>query len=264
LSLSFLRPADSLVVAALQAISGDDDHALLRLLDTGLDPNAVDPSGAPLLFFCVEGHLRCLSLMLARGANPNLATPDGTTPFMRAVRTCKLCLSTLTRSTLHWNQIDRAGNNALHHGAMAHSPQALAALELAIRHSPESLLEQANHKGMSPLAISCYYDNPAALQIFINHGANPLAINSQTGHDPLAYCLEHGKVACTLHLWRFGSLDRAAPDGGTLLRWASTACENFPALYAAIAPLIAQAEHVALSTECHQGADALGSDSKSL
>lgn len=260
----FLRPADNPIEAALQAISGDDDRALRRLLDDGLDPNAVDSSGAPLLFFCVEGRIRCLSLMLGRGANPNQATPDGTTPFMRAARTCNLCLATLTQSAIFWTQLDRVGNNALHHGSMAHSPQALASFELAIRHAPKSLLEQANHKGMTPLAMACHYDNPPALRILIHQGADPLAINSQTGRDPLAFCLENGKVPSALFLWRYGSLDRTAPDGGSMLRWAARACENRPGMHEAIAPLIARAERAALDEACPEGESSRGTGSKSL
>ena len=76
-----LQPAD--VPAA--AIMGDVD-AVRRLIDLGLDVDAVDSQGCTALLRAAGGgHKALVKLLLARGADPAIAAATGATPLSAAV-----------------------------------------------------------------------------------------------------------------------------------------------------------------------------------
>jgi ankyrin repeat protein len=58
------------------------DKCLLLLLDHRADPNLTDRHGrTPAHFACIGGHVKCLRLLLGRGAEINIKSIDGYTPL---------------------------------------------------------------------------------------------------------------------------------------------------------------------------------------
>lgn len=69
-------------VLLMEATVNGDLDTVNRLLDAGVDPNAVDADGlTPLHRACVENHLPIVSTLLARGANVNARDHDWWTPL---------------------------------------------------------------------------------------------------------------------------------------------------------------------------------------
>ena len=70
------------------AAEAGDRPALVRLLAEGEEPNAVDGDGlTPLLRAVRRGHVRLISPLISRGADPDLpeAGSTGWTPLMHAI-----------------------------------------------------------------------------------------------------------------------------------------------------------------------------------
>ncbi|XP_072049635.1 uncharacterized protein [Amphiura filiformis] len=67
------------------AVDGEVDR-VRKFLDKGEDPNTMDKSGfAPLHYACRNGHKEITSMLLQKGANPNVQTRSGgATPLHRA------------------------------------------------------------------------------------------------------------------------------------------------------------------------------------
>lgn len=204
---------------ALRAIMDDDAPALARLIDAGLSIESTDSSGAPLMFFCVEGRLDCLALLLSLGANPAHRCPDGSTPAMRAARTCPVSFALLAAASDPWAPSDNQGNNVLHHASMGQTPHGLLALRLALGMAPLSAIHAPNLHGMDPLASACRLDNDQALRILLP-SSDPLAPNSVTGLSPLAYCIEHDRPLCARVLWDIPGALGQLVDGLPMLAWA--------------------------------------------
>jgi ankyrin repeat protein len=219
----------------------DDARALSRLIHEGLSIDATDSSGAPLIFFCVEGRHSCLALLLSLGANPAQACPDGSTPSMRAARTCPVSFAALLRARAPWLDVDKHGNNTLHQGSMAQSPHGLLALRSACELAPSSCVDAVNHHGFTPLAVACRIDNDDALRVLLPR-SNPLALNPLTGRSPLAYCIENDRPRCALILWGISGATSQRVDGYSMLKWAQRHSSEHKTPWPWLGLKIAQAE----------------------
>lgn len=76
------KEADRLVAA----VRAGDADAVRELLEQGVDPDAVDKSGLPVLCRAVEAYdAPVAGALVEGGADPDQVLPDGTTPLERAV-----------------------------------------------------------------------------------------------------------------------------------------------------------------------------------
>ncbi len=70
----------------VQAIQRSDTAEVVRLLGSGIDPNATDEDGTPaLMLAALFADAECVSLLLEHGADPNRKSAAGTTPLMWAI-----------------------------------------------------------------------------------------------------------------------------------------------------------------------------------
>ena len=68
-----------------RAAAAGDVQSLLDALDGGAGTDVRDGKGwTPLIAAARNGQVECAWLLIARGADPNLASPRGTTPLMYA------------------------------------------------------------------------------------------------------------------------------------------------------------------------------------
>ncbi|MGV3722018.1 MAG: ankyrin repeat domain-containing protein [Actinomycetota bacterium] len=84
-----IRTQDAAGTTVLMIAAGPGDPALLdRALAAQLDVNAMQGSGGhtPLIYAAVYDRADAVSKLLARGANPNLASAGGATPLLFAAR----------------------------------------------------------------------------------------------------------------------------------------------------------------------------------
>lgn len=228
----------------------DDASALSRLIDAGLPVDSADSSGAPLMFFCVEGRLQCLAMLLRLGAPPAQRCPDGSTPAMRAARTCPASFAILASASDPWADEDKQGNNVLHQASMAQSPHGLLAMRHAVEAAPHACLHAVNTQGMNPLACACRLDNDRALRLLLPR-SDPLSRNPLTGRSPLAYCIEHDRPLCARILWDIPGALGQSVDNLSMLAWAISLCGSHRSAWPWLAGKIATAEREALLLDQH-------------
>jgi ankyrin repeat protein len=69
-----------------KAIAGEDIPEMLRLLESGLDPNAADRQGeTPLMYAAYRDRTESVRVLLGAGAEPNHQRLDGNTALHLAV-----------------------------------------------------------------------------------------------------------------------------------------------------------------------------------
>ena len=215
---------------AIDAISRDHVQDLASVIDhTGLSVSATDCSGAPLIFFCTEGRISCLNFLLSRGVNPNQTCPDGTTPVMRASKTCPECLSLLLEYKADLNLRDSWGQNILHHGVFGQTIHARKALELVCRKSSEALFCMPDRRGRIPLIAAVRSDNEHAVTLFSKR--TPLLfVDSESNRHALALALELGASLSARVLWPLYQSLVSYDQMKSLIDLALYSCQKYPAV----------------------------------
>lgn len=135
----------------MAAYKGNTDLAIL-LLDRGADPNLLSPDGRTALWFAAEGrHPEMIATLLRRGAQPDVRGNHADTPLMRAC--------------------DSAG-----HAEASARPLLAAGAGLGARD---------NH-GCTPLFRAEVGWEPGLVRALLEHGADPNA-RDRYGRTPLGY-----------------------------------------------------------------------------
>ena len=156
---------DALLVAALR----QNTEAVDVLLANGADPNVADARGvSPLLVAAALGDVTTATSLVGRGANVNGADVDGRTPLMLAssspVRVDPRFIALLLENNASAAKRDRAGRTALMYAAWGGDPEAVGQI---VRADLESV-GAACVKGYTPLM---YATSEAAVAFLLGEGA---------------------------------------------------------------------------------------------
>jgi uncharacterized protein len=171
----------------LWAVFSKNAATVTALIEAGADVNA----SAPGLFNAAlqQRSSEILSVLLERGADPNLQNPDGTTPLMQAAENNRFEIAKiLLEKNANPNILDKNGGTALRR-----------ALNLEFTQIAEVLLEYGanpnlrDHNGRTPLHYNCGFgqgrvDKPEKVRLLLAHKADP-NIADDEGMTPLLYAI---------------------------------------------------------------------------
>ena len=226
---------------ALQWAAANGDLGMgSLLLDRGADPNITMADGASPLFIASErNRTEIATLLLDRGADPNKAMPtDGATPLLVASLANNSGMATLL--------LDRGAdpNKAMTH-ALA-TPLFMASQEN--HHEVATLLldrgadlNKVDSKGRTPLLMASAENHREFLRLLLNRGADP-NIAMPCGTTPLFTASLHGHLESLQLLATFGANLAVKTNRGTTamaiaIRLGHTTVTDFLQAVAAWQPL---------------------------
>lgn len=132
------------------AVKDGKMHDLRWIVRRGADVNGLDDEGHSPLWWAVEkgGNTRMIKLLLELEASPNVAGPDGESPWLRAfIRTFLYeAPALLLAAGAKIDSADKNGDTALH---LAARKADLKNIELLLRH--KATLTVRNQSGLTPL-----------------------------------------------------------------------------------------------------------------
>jgi ankyrin len=179
---------------ALMFAAQQGDAASARiLLDAKADPNEVLPkSGAtPLIIASSIGFPDVVTLLLERGANPNIADTNGFAALHHAVRDSDYGIDAVTKATAV--QVTKA---LLTHGANPNLRLQISAEAAAAERKLNAggagarakrsamTITEIELDGATPVALAAEVNNLEAIKLLVNAGADPL-LGTETGTTPL-------------------------------------------------------------------------------
>ncbi|XP_014237512.1 ankyrin-1-like [Trichogramma pretiosum] len=217
---------------ALHAICRDGrvNHLLqlfFEIVDEHREPVQVDVrdsfGNTPLHLAMLHGNKRATEILLARGAEPNLANKKGWTPLHLIYRRVEkdesiesfFKVNEENRQTVQVDVRDRKGNTPLH--LTLENSNAWASEILLTRGAD---VNSVNEKGSTPLHIMCQkteadllVKNFFAINARLN---NPVRVNVRDsfGNTPLHLAMLHGHKKATESLLRAGADPNLANDKG--------------------------------------------------
>ncbi|OQR86166.1 hypothetical protein ACHHYP_10879 [Achlya hypogyna] len=242
-------------VRLAQAAKDGNVTDVTRLLDAGLDPNAVDEDGhAPLYLAAAKGHHAAVSVLLHARADINRSDRVGQTPLLIAAwNGHDKVVSVLLQARADVNKGRRDGWTPLHiaafngHGAVVNlllrakadinriskvdrTPLHLAAVKGHLR--IVSLLLEAHADvneidtvGQTPLHIAAWNGHDIVVQLLLRANAN-VNKSDKAGWTPLYVAAEKGHVPVVTLLLRAGAhVDQRKGDAWTPLHVA--ACNGY-------------------------------------
>ncbi len=111
--------------ALAQALRTGAPLSIALFLQAGVDPDALDGDGRPMLVVACEAeNVSAAKQLLQAGANPDCVGPDGRTPLMiAAARGQTALMETLVQGGAELAVADREGHTALSHAVMAGDPE---------------------------------------------------------------------------------------------------------------------------------------------
>lgn len=196
------------------AIGGKVDCVELALQQEGVDVNSVDSSGrTALVSACREGSSSVAQLLIARGANLALADSSGITCLMAAcmahdLECVKLLLAAKGGVDLVKN-VDKNRRDALHF-AVESFPSGSDNVELValllssgVKVSSGAVLFAAVNKGSLPLT-----------SLLLKNGADPNAVDRQTGSTALHFAVSKGLVSIIGALLQAGAWSSVKNSAG--------------------------------------------------
>lgn len=170
------KPATPLALA----IGLGDDKTAGILLHHAADPNRLDGHGVPPLVHAVQcpaGALELVDMLLAAGADPDAATPNGDTPLMVAVQEGRApVVKRLGETAANPNHANDHGETVAFAAAMAQPKVAKTLLDAF-----PSL--DLNHKSMSGTLPITRAMDPRIIALFINRGADPNARSTNPAQE---------------------------------------------------------------------------------
>lgn len=222
-------PPDELIAAVRQG----DHHLVKHMLDRKADPNAAVGASTPIAVAVARGDTTAIKLLLAAGADANLAPADADPPLLVAIeRTDADTVTALLAGGADVNRGDasqtplmlaaRKGSLPLVKLLLEHEadPNVKASegdtpLMLAARYGREEIVaalveagsdvNAADDNGMTPLMHALELPRPGILKLLLEKGADPLA-RRQDGDSPLL-------IALTKNQWaNYRTLDAVAGE----------------------------------------------------
>lgn len=156
------------------AIKRDDDRALRRLLERGLDPNLISPDGQHGLFLALaqESYKAAEVLLRAPKIDVNRANPSGETPLMMAALKGQEAL--VERLIKMGADVNKPGWTPLHYAATGGHAAIVQQLLAAYAY-----IDATSPNGSTPLMMAAMYGTLAAVNLLLQEGADPSLRNEQ-------------------------------------------------------------------------------------
>lgn len=173
-SLAAAEAASERNATLLNAAARGNVEQVQSLLDAGADANVLPGRNdrdqrSPLMSAVCHSDLRLLRILIAHGANPDLAV-NGMTPLLMA---CRDTLSGRAESVMvllaNGANLERTapdGNTALHFAAVTRDPGIVAMLL-----DGGAPIDPMNAEGLTPLSVAARADNEAVLNLLLERGA---------------------------------------------------------------------------------------------
>ena len=174
-----------------RAVNVDNDGAVAKMLDAGLDPNQLDTHGQPALMVALQTESLKVAKVLweAKGIQIDVRNHAGETPLMMAA--LKAEADAAAALLAHGAAVQKDGWTPLHYAATGGSA-AIVKLLLA----KGALLEARSPNGSTPLMMAARYGNEEAVDALLaasadrgaknDLGMNAAAFASSAGRDHLA------------------------------------------------------------------------------
>lgn len=177
-----------------QAIEVDDARAVTSLLARGFDPNTLDPKGQSGLHLAFRGGSRRagLALLSHAGTRVDIANAADETPLMLAALRGDLeaCKDLLAKGAT----VQREGWSPLHYAATGPNP---ATVKLLLEGGAP--VDALSPNGTTPLMMAARYGTEAAVDLLLQHRANPGQKN-QLALDVVDFARSSGREALTRRL----------------------------------------------------------------
>lgn len=173
----------------------------------------------PLHWAARGGHIACVELLVAKGADVNAHDENGRSARMMAAQGGSLsCLKFLTEH--HASEAD--GQAALMKAAMRGNLQCMQYLV-----ERGAGVNDRNHWGETPLITAAEWGRVSCVQFLISKGADVHEANND-GHTPLSCAARRGHITCLKILLEHGALS----SGGMLAlllaaEWGQRACVEY-------------------------------------
>lgn len=218
------RPEAIGVKGLIDAIRAGQRGQVERILDAGVAVNQKSSEGVTPLMAAIETppmHINMATLLLRKGADPNLAGKGDLTPLMAALRQ-DIDREPLVELLLHYdadvNTTDKQGKTPLIHAAM-NAGSDYRVFDMLIDKGAQ--VNAADSKGRTALVYAVQEEQATrafySVTILLEHGANPNAKDSH-GVTPVSLALQSGNVVILRHLIeKGGNVDLRGPRGETPL-----------------------------------------------
>lgn len=155
-------PDDANTVSFAYAIRVGDKYTVARHLEDPNNLNRPTSGGLPLYWALWSGRDEIIQLLLDRGANPNLQTPDGMPLLSYAVRnTDTKIVDMMLRHNCLTTSYDALGRSPLHHACLVDSSDIAAML---VQRGAE--VNVKDFEGMSPLDLVRGVDDKIAHMLY--------------------------------------------------------------------------------------------------
>jgi ankyrin repeat protein len=178
------------------ALRVNDARTLGRLLERGLDPNALDEKGQPGLVAALRDDSPEVAAVLL--AHPKIqvdaANAAGETPLMMAALRGELGWA--QRLLEHGAQVNRQGWTPLHYAASGSEPKVVA---LLLERGAE--IDARSPNRTTPLMMAAGYGAIDAADLLLARGADP-ALRNDAGLDAADFARRAGRDALALRLAR--------------------------------------------------------------
>lgn len=199
-----LAAASSSVLAGayddlIAAVYRDDTHAVMDLVNRGMDVNSVDPAGNTLLHVAARnGNDALIAALIKQKANPNARNRVGDTPLaLAAFNGKKAAIDALLTAGA---QVNSPGWTALHYAVFAEHPEIVAYL---LGKGAQVDLRAPNQQ--TALMLAAKNGNIEIVRILLNAKADtrlkdqnddtPLMLARQSNNSTVAQLLEQSAAA---------------------------------------------------------------------
>ena len=156
------------------AIKRDDGETVQALLNRGFDPNALNPAGEHGLILAIrEPSPKVVSVLLDwPKVNVEVRNRNDESPLMLAALKgmTELCRQLISRGA----DVNKPGWTPLHYAATNGHLEIMSVLL-----EESAYIDAASPNGTTPLMMAAQYGTPAAVQLLLEAGADPMLKNQQ-------------------------------------------------------------------------------------